>query len=125
MDKDIWIARITDYRKWCVRLYIDVYKGNEHYRNVYYDVRKGIWNYTKDSIQDGIDFDELENISKTILIEYNKEHYFNFLNKDLSGMSFKEISDGVYNYYGEHPEFKSEYNIKYKEMMERRKRLGW
>jgi hypothetical protein len=123
MDKDIWIVKISDYRKWCVRLYVELYKGNEPYRNVYYDVRKGSWHYAKHSEQQNVvDFEELEEMVKPILI---KEHIWDYSGKDLNKLSFKELSNSGYDYYGEHSEYKSKYNIAYAEMQERRKRLGW
>jgi hypothetical protein len=39
MDKDIWIVKVNDYRKFCVRLYVELYRGNDYYSTVYYDVR--------------------------------------------------------------------------------------
>lgn len=113
MYKDIWIARISDYRKWCIRLYVELYKGNEPYRNVYYDIRKGMWYYDKQTVQNGVDFEELEVIVRPILEE---ERMFDVLRQDLSKISFQELADEGYNYYGEHPEFKSKYNIGYENM---------
>lgn len=109
MDADIWIAKISPYNKFCNRLYIETYKGNDKYKTVYYDILKDSWDYKKGTKKEGIDFivlsDMLISALKKGMLEsacyHYSEEYLNQLNSnELAGKCSYPINCL-------HPEFKS------------------
>jgi hypothetical protein len=69
MRKDVWIARISDYRKFCIRIYVELYKKNDLHMTVYYDVLKESWHYQNRSPEAVINFDELQELVKEYTIK--------------------------------------------------------
>lgn len=115
MESDIWVVRLSDYRKWVVHIYVELYKGNDPYRTVYYDYFKSKWCYAKNEPnKNGVDFNELEKFLQPILIDkYVRDSVsIRIAQKNIDSMKFVEIVEYVSgSLYFDHPEYKSVYNL--------------
>jgi hypothetical protein len=100
-----YVKSIRDYRKWCARLYVELWVGNEYYTTVYYNLRsKYEWGYGKDVDKNNVvDFKEVEQEVREIIIDYLKRgEYMCYIDysddKFHEGKELHEFADICINY---------------------------
>lgn len=127
MEPDIWVVKLRDYRKWVIHIYVELYKGNDPYRTVYFDYHKSKWCYAKnESNKNGVDFNELEKFLKPVIIdEYvRKSNSISFIRENVDSMKFIELLNYVcYSMYFNHPKYKSAHNLNNERDKERQREL--
>lgn len=118
MDKDIWISSVSDYRSmWVIRLYVEIYKGNDHYTTIYYDIEKDTWGYKDKKKHLEVNFQWAENKVKELLINDLGLQY-------KENMTFNKMSNYKdYSIYLTHNEFTTEFQRKKLKNIERDKLL--
>lgn len=106
---ELSIQKMTDYRKWCIKLYIDVYKGSKFYREVIYDVEKQRWKYGVGLEDNEVDFQVIKRLALPIMIDqYLSSPYSSLDTSDANRIkqkSFRDLANAIhYSYFG--PKFR-------------------